>query len=67
MMYVYYSKTWRDIRHEKNNKETIYKNGECDFVIVWPQYGILVIECLRRRLIKMDNSHQLTETVKSQK
>ena len=42
---VYYSKTWRDIRHEKNNKETIYKNGECDFVIVWPQYGILVIEC----------------------
>ena len=30
---------------EKNNKETIYKNGECDFVIVWPQYGILVIEC----------------------
>ena len=42
---VYYSKTWRDIRIEKYNSETIYKNGECDFVIVWPEYGVLVIEC----------------------
>ena len=42
---VYYSKNWRDIRVEKYNNETIYKNGECDFVIVWPEYGVLVIEC----------------------
>ena len=41
---VYYSRTWRTFNLDKN-KESIFVNGEADFIIVWPDYGILVIEC----------------------
>ena len=39
---VYYSRTWRNFNLDKNN-ESIFVNGEADFIIVWPDYGILVI------------------------
>tara|TARA_B100000212_G_scaffold338757_1_gene315868 strand:+ start:541 stop:2214 length:1674 start_codon:yes stop_codon:yes gene_type:complete len=41
---VYYSRTWRTFNLDKN-KESVFVNGEADFIIVWPDYGILVIEC----------------------
>ena len=42
---IYYSRNWRDFQINKKNKNSYFVNGEADFVIVWPDYGILVVEC----------------------
>ena len=42
---IYYSKNWRNFQIDKYNRNSIFINGEADFIIIWPTYGILIIEC----------------------
>lgn len=41
---VYYSRNWRGLKHFRRSAYE-YARGEADFIIIWPEYGILFVEC----------------------
>ena len=63
---IYYSKNWRNFQIDKYNRNSIFINGEADFIIIWPTYGILIIEC-KGGGIEINNGDFFTTDRNSQK
>ncbi|WP_398331938.1 AAA family ATPase [Vulcanococcus sp.] len=53
---IYYSRNWRGLRHFRQSSFQ-YVRGEADFIIVWPEYGIIFVECKGGSVEVRDNKY----------
>ena len=58
---VYYSRVWRDEKLDKFTQKKIFIDGEADFIIVSPLYGLLVVECKGGGISVKDNKYSSTD------
>ena len=58
---VYYSRVWRGEKVDKFSQRKMFIDGEVDFIIVSPSYGLLVVECKGGGISVKDNKYSSTD------